>query len=130
MISRENDRIYVQGSVTFDNVTTITQQGIALFDGSNVVIDLVKVVEVDSSIVSLMLEWSREANRQQHQIHFINLSESLLSLVRLYGIEECLPLVPQGEPTNLSLVDCEASPIVTDQTYAGKVRPVSIPLDT
>ncbi len=88
MIHRNDNKIYVKGTITIDNVAPITKQGAALFDGSDLVIDLAEVTDLDSSIVSMMLEWSREAKRQKHQLCFINVPENLYSLIQLYGISE------------------------------------------
>jgi len=90
MINRIGNTIYVKGAITVNNVVANTRRGIIFFDGSDLIIDLADVVDVDSTIASMMLEWLREANRQRHQIHFINLPKNLYSLVQLYGVSELI----------------------------------------
>lgn len=94
MILREDHTIIVQGAVTIENVVTMTQRGVALFDGQPIVIDLDKVTEVDSTIISMLLEWLRAARKKGCQLQFINLPANLESLIQLYGIAELIPVAP------------------------------------
>jgi len=92
MVSRNGHRIIVQGSITIDNVVTMTQRGAELFDQSHLVIDLDKVTEVDSTIISMLLEWLRTTRKSGYQLEFINIPQSLESLIQLYGIAELIPV--------------------------------------
>jgi len=98
MIFREGDSVVVQGAVTIDNVVMLTQRGIALFGDQPLTIDLDKVTEVDSTIVSMLLEWLRATRKNNQALHVINMPDSLKSLVQLYGITELIPL-PASEAT-------------------------------
>ena len=60
-------------------------------DGA-LVVDLAKVEAVDSAAVSLLLSWLRRAQRDQVAIFFANVPDNLMSLARLYGVAEMLPL--------------------------------------
>ena len=86
MISADGDRYRLQGSVTMANVTATLAEGERLFDRSHVVVDLAGVTEVDSSAVSLLLEWQRNAAARNRQIEFVNLPSNLKSLIELYGV--------------------------------------------
>lgn len=92
MILREGNIVKVSGAVTVDNVAEMTAQGVALLDNHCLIVDLAAVDEVDSSIVSMLLEWLRAVNQQNCQLQFINQPESLKSLVQLYGVSEFIPL--------------------------------------
>lgn len=92
MIVREGHIIKVQGAVSVDNVSAKTAQGAALLDGAYLIVDLAALGEVDSSIVSMLLEWLRVANQRGCQLQFVNLPESLKSLIQLYGVTEFFPL--------------------------------------
>jgi len=101
MIFRDDHRIIVQGPVTIDNVVAMTQRGTALFDEHNLVIDLDKVTEVDSTIISMLLEWLRATHHKGYQLQFINMPESLESLIQLYGVEELI-LIPMKHTAHQS----------------------------
>ncbi|SNX61136.1 phospholipid transport system transporter-binding protein [Nitrosomonas ureae] len=92
MIFRDNDKIIVQGPVTIDNVVLLTQNGIALFEDQPLTIDLEKVSEVDSTIISMLLEWLRATRKHAHKLQFVNMPSSLISLIQLYGMAELIPL--------------------------------------
>lgn len=91
MITRQGERISVEGPVTIANVRNVLGLGLAeIANGANEV-DLAKVSAVDSSAISMMLEWMRAANRR---ISFFNMNQDLLSLTRLYGL---IGVIPQGD---------------------------------
>ena len=92
MIHRVGNQLVLQGPVTIDNVVEIAQQGAALFDGNDLIVDLANVTEVDSTIVSLLLEWLRNARNQNHRLQFTHVPQNLSSLIQLYGIAELIPL--------------------------------------
>lgn len=92
MIFREGDSVIVQGAVTIDNVVILTQRGIALFDDRPLTIDLGKVTEVDSTIVSMLLEWLRAMQKNNQALRVTNMPDSLKSLIQLYGVTELIPL--------------------------------------
>lgn len=98
MIFREGDSVVVQGAVTIDNVVMLTQRGIALFDNQPLTIDLNKVTEVDSTIVSMLLEWLRAMQKNNQALRVINMPDSLKSLIQLYGVTELIPF-PASEAT-------------------------------
>lgn len=90
MIVCNDDRCAVQGPVTANNVVSLLAQGAQQFTGPRVTVDLSGVTEVDSSALSLLLEWRREAARSRREIHYRNLPASLKSLAELYGVTELL----------------------------------------
>ncbi|HSC94857.1 MAG TPA: STAS domain-containing protein [Burkholderiales bacterium] len=90
MIDCKGDRCTLQGPVTVDNVVALLAQGAQHFTASSVTVDLSGVTEVDSSALSLLLEWRREAARNGREIRFRNLPASMKSLAELYGITELL----------------------------------------
>lgn len=90
MIACNDGRCTVQGPVTANNVLSLLAQGAERFTGSRVTVDLSGVTEVDSSALSLLLEWRREAIRSGREIHYHNLPASLRSLADLYGVTELL----------------------------------------
>ena len=89
---REGGELRVEGAVTIDNVVATVARGTALFSQESQVVDLGGVTEVDSSAVSMLLEWQRETGRRRRQIYFANMPPKLQNLVRLYGVAELVPL--------------------------------------
>lgn len=87
-----SSELSVAGPVTIDNVVTVVEQGVALFDRENLVIDLKQVTEVDSSAVCMLLEWQREARRHNCQMHFAGMPQNLKGLAQLYGVYELIRL--------------------------------------
>jgi phospholipid transport system transporter-binding protein len=90
MIVCNGDRCTVEGPVTADNVVSLLAQGAEQFTGPRVTVDLSGVTEVDSSALSLLLEWRRQAERSGREIRFRNLPASMKSLAELYGVTELL----------------------------------------
>lgn len=94
---REGGELSVTGPVTIDNVMATVAQGAALFSQENQMVDLGGITEVDSSAVSMLLEWQRETGRRGRQIQYANIPPKLHNLVRLYGVAELVPLAEAPE---------------------------------
>ena len=88
MIACDGGRCTVQGPITVDNVVSLLGEGNERFTTAQVTVDLAAVTEVDSSALSLLLEWRREAGRNGRAIRFLNLPVNLKSLAQLYGVTE------------------------------------------
>lgn len=93
MISCNDEKMIVQGPVTIDNVVVMTRRGKTFLDQSRRVVDLKEITNVDSSVISMMLEWLRTARNQGCQLQFINLPSNLESLIQLYGIADMIPVL-------------------------------------
>lgn len=78
----------MQGPVNIYNVVDLTEQGLALLDSGNLQVDLQQVTEVDSTAISMLFEWLREANKKNCHLEFLHLSASLESLMQLYGVTD------------------------------------------
>ncbi len=90
MISCEAGRCLLTGPVTMSNVTTALAESERVFQSGDVTVDLSGVTEVDSSAVSLLLEWRRVASAANRRVTFVNLPANLKSLADLYGVSELL----------------------------------------
>jgi phospholipid transport system transporter-binding protein len=90
MIACNDGRCTLQGPVTANDIVSLLAQGAERFTGPRVTVDLSGVTEVDSSALSLLLEWRREAVRNGREIRYLNLPASLKSLADLYGVTELL----------------------------------------
>ncbi len=85
---QENGRYRLEGPVVMGTVRPVLEEGKRLFGADGAVVDLSGVTEVDSSAVSLLLEWMRQ--RPDHTLRFDGLPENLVSIARLYGVLETL----------------------------------------
>ena len=90
MIACEAGRCTVAGPITMGNVTKVLEESARLFEAPHVVVDLSGVTEVDSSAVSLLLEWRRQARGGNRRIEYVNLPDNLRSLADLYGVSDLL----------------------------------------
>jgi phospholipid transport system transporter-binding protein len=54
------------------------------------VIDFSQVTDIDTSAISLMMEWKRRAEKEKQSIKFVNLPANLNSLTQLYGVDELI----------------------------------------
>jgi phospholipid transport system transporter-binding protein len=91
MIVKEADRYLIDGPVTLDNVGDLIAEGTA-FEGDRVIVDLARVTRADSSLLSLLLEWTRRFGGSGRKIAFANLSPDLRSLADLYGVVDLIPV--------------------------------------
>ena len=90
MIECRDGRCAVSGPINISNVVTLLGAGRDRFTATVTTVDLAGVTEVDSTAVSLLLEWRREAERYGRSIEFLNLPGNLTSLAKLYGVTELL----------------------------------------
>ncbi|HSE00942.1 MAG TPA: STAS domain-containing protein [Burkholderiales bacterium] len=90
MIVCNEDRCTIEGPVTADNVLSLLAQGAQQLTGPRMTVDFSGVTEVDSTALSLLLEWRREAIRNGREVRFRNLPASMKSLAELYGVTELL----------------------------------------
>jgi len=90
MISREDNTLIVEGAVTVQNVVDLMQQGLKLLDSDHLYVDLQKITEVDSTVISMLFEWLRAAEKKNCRLEFIHFPKSLESLIQLYGVTSIL----------------------------------------
>jgi phospholipid transport system transporter-binding protein len=91
MISCSDGRCAVQGPITMKNVTALLADSERAFSGAHiVVVDMSGVTEVDSTAVSLLLEWQRAARTETRRIEVVNMPANLKSLADLYGVSDLL----------------------------------------
>lgn len=92
MITRSGERYFVEGPITLASIDALLAQGDRSFEGGEVLVDFSRADAVDSSAVSLMLEWKRRLDGEKRRIAYANLGDNLSSLVELYGVTELIPL--------------------------------------
>lgn len=92
MIQREGNRLLVSGRLTMDAIGAAFDEAMQPLEGKDWMVDLAQVEAVDSSAVSLLLGWLRNAQRHGANLSFVNVPENLRSLADLYGVADALPL--------------------------------------
>lgn len=95
MIYRDGNTLVVEGAVTVHNAAGLARQGIELLDDNLLHVDLQKVTEVDSTIISMLFEWQRAADRKGCRLKFVHFPASLESLMQLYDVTSIL--VPEQD---------------------------------
>lgn len=88
MLTREGATLKVAGPMNIDSVSALLVQSAGMLEGLTLV-DLSGVTEADSSAVSLLLEWRRQAKNAA--LRFANLPPALKSLADLYGVADLIP---------------------------------------
>lgn len=85
-ITQQANQWQVSGDLLIGNTCHILDQSVTLDLVDNLVVDFSEVTDVDTSAISLILEWQRRAKVAKHTIHFTNLPLNLTSLADLYGV--------------------------------------------
>jgi phospholipid transport system transporter-binding protein len=89
-IAQIDHRWEVSGNVLIGTVSEMLAASKGLPMTSDTVIDFAKVDDIDTSTISLILEWKRRAQQDNLQLKFVNLPANLTSLTQLYGVDELI----------------------------------------
>jgi phospholipid transport system transporter-binding protein len=90
VITREGDRLLLQGPVTVGTVAALLAQARELLAPEVAVLDFEGVTEADSAAVALALECLREARRREQVLALANLPVSMQNLAELYDVSDLL----------------------------------------
>lgn len=93
MIEFSGDRHYIGCPMVMDNAQALLLKSLACLQGESVIFDLSRVEEADSSALAVMLGLTREAQAKAVSMSFVEVPEGVVTLARLYGIDEFLALV-------------------------------------
>ncbi len=86
-VTQVDNRWEISGDVLMTTANELLEQSQA-FTIKNTKIDFTNVTDVDTSAVSLILEWKRRAAKENQSLTFINLPANLTSLIQLYDVAE------------------------------------------
>ncbi|HEY0562376.1 MAG TPA: STAS domain-containing protein [Methylophilus sp.] len=78
---------YVSGEMVLETVSQLLEQSKALTLQADTQLDLSKVTDVDTSAVSLILEFQRRAKKESVRLGLLAVPEDLTSLIQLYGVD-------------------------------------------
>jgi phospholipid transport system transporter-binding protein len=87
-ITQIDNRWNVSGEVVIATVSSLLTASKSLALGTETTIDFAQVTDIDTSTISLILEWKRRAMRENQTIKLANLPANLKSLTQLYGVAE------------------------------------------
>lgn len=85
-ITQQANQWQVSGDLLMGNACSILDQSVELQMVDNLEVDFTAVTDVDTSAISLILEWQRRAKALNHTIRFTNLPVNLTCLADLYGV--------------------------------------------
>lgn len=81
----------LQGHLNMETVPAWLATGLQRLSGEDMTVDFSRVDSVDSAAVGMLLGWARAAQRSKHELRVAAVPENLLSLARLYGVDDLLP---------------------------------------
>lgn len=91
-MANEAECIAVQGRLTIGTVPALFTSGLQRLAAGDLCVDFTGVEAVDSAAISMLLGWKRAAQKGQRELRLVGCPGELLSLARLYGVDELLPL--------------------------------------
>jgi phospholipid transport system transporter-binding protein len=89
-IAQIDNRWNVNGDIIIGSVASILEASKSLSIAQDTTIDFANVTDIDTSTISLILEWKRRAQKESMQLKFVNLPANLTSLTQLYGVAELI----------------------------------------
>lgn len=89
--SRGAGRIELAGDLTFATVSELFSRSAEVLDGSErTTLDLARVTRADSAGLALMVEWLRQARRENARIEVVNMPEQMLTIARMTKLDGIL----------------------------------------
>lgn len=89
----DDSRLNVEGELTFLTVPDLQEQARELFRAADSLdVDLKDVARSDSAGLALLIEWMREARRQDKTLRYLNMPTQMLAIARVSSLDQILPL--------------------------------------
>ncbi|MES2499813.1 MAG: STAS domain-containing protein [Pseudomonadota bacterium] len=89
-LAQLDNRWEISGDVLISTANELLKQSESFTMAQNTQVDFAKVTDVDTAAVSLILEWKRRAEKDNQTLAFVNLPANLVSLMRLYDVDELI----------------------------------------
>ena len=89
-VSQIDNHWVVSGDVVIGTVSSVLTASKSLVLNSETTIDFAQVTDIDTSTISLILEWKRRALNEKQTVKLANLSDNLKSLTQLYGVDKLI----------------------------------------
>lgn len=94
-ITVADNQWHIVGEILVDNANAILIESNALTMGDRLEVNFSAVTDLDTSALSLMMEWQRRAILSNVKILFTHVPETLSSLAVLYGVSGFIPLTEE-----------------------------------
>ena len=78
----------LKGNLTFENISIIIDRVKGYNWSESITLDLSGAEDVDTSLLSLIFEWKRQAKLNKQNISIKGIPHNLIKLAKLYGAEE------------------------------------------
>ena len=89
-IAQIDNRWDISGDVVIGAVPALLEASKLLSIIDNTTVDFANVTDIDTSTISLILEWKRRAQKENTSLKFVNLPANLTTLTQLYGVAELI----------------------------------------
>jgi len=89
-VTQVNNDWQISGDVLINTANDLLKQSQDYPIGQKTKVDFAQVTDVDTTAVSLILEWKRRAAKENQSLVFVNLPENLTSLIQLYDVTELI----------------------------------------
>ena len=89
-IAQIDNRWDISGDVVIGAVPALLEVSKSLIFIDNATVDFANVTDIDTSTISLILEWKRRAQKENKPLKFVNLPANLTTLTQLYGVAELI----------------------------------------
>ena len=89
-ITQIDNRWDISGDVVIGAVPALLEASMSLSMIDNATVDFANVTDIDTSTISLILEWKRRAQKENKPLKFVNLPANLTTLTQLYGVAELI----------------------------------------
>ena len=89
-IAQIDHRWQLSGDVVVGSAKTILTASQGFSITSETKVDFAQVTDIDTTALSLILEWKRRAQTENKTLSFVNLPANLNSLAALYGVNELI----------------------------------------
>lgn len=89
-IAQIDNRWRLNGDVVVGTTKAILNASQSFSIASDTKVDFAQVTDIDTTALSLILEWKRRAQTENKMLTFVNLPANLNSLAVLYGVSELI----------------------------------------
>lgn len=87
-IAQEANRWQLSGDLIVENINQVLDASKALSLAGSTQLDFTGVTDVDTSAISLILEFKRRAAAENVNLSLVNVPANLVSLMQLYGVDD------------------------------------------